>query len=187
MTLSALGIFSAAGAGGAPQTYELIETQILGSTQSSITFSNLGNFSSTYRHLQIRSAPKSNSSAASGLGWVRLNGSLNGNTTDSNYAVHGLFGNGSSVTSFAETSSRKGFGVASRTNENFAANVTDILDAYSSTKNKTTRTMAGMNGIVAMYSHLFNNTGSITSVSLTTEDGSSFVSGSRFSLYGIRG
>ena len=188
MTLSALGIFSAAGAGGGPAgDYELIQTQILGSSTPSITFSNLGNFSSTYKHLQLRSAPKSNSSAASGLGWVRLNGSFNGNTTDSNYAVHGLFGNGSSVSSFAETSSRKGFGVASRVNENFSANVTDILDAYSSTKNKTTRTFAGMNGIVAIYSHLFNNTGSITSIEITTEDGSSFIAGSRFSLYGIRG
>jgi hypothetical protein len=179
--------FLASASGGVDTDYELIETQVLTGTQASVTFSSLGTYSSTYKHLQLRSAPKSNSSAASGLGWVRLNGSFNANTTDSNYAVHGLFGNGSSVTPFAETSSRKGFGVASRVNENFSANVTDILDAYSSTKNKTTRTFAGMNGIVAIYSHLFNNTGSITEISLSTEDGSSFVAGSRFSLYGIKG
>jgi hypothetical protein len=178
-----LGFLAGSGGVALDTSYELIESVILTTTESSVTFSSLGSYSSTYKHLQLRSAPKTNSSAASGLGWVRLNGSFNGNTTDSNYAVHGLF----NASSFAETSSRKGFGVGARTNENFAANVTDILDAYSSTKNKTTRTLAGMNGIVALYSHLFINTGSITSISLSTEDGSSFVSGSRFSLYGIKG
>jgi hypothetical protein len=182
-----------AGSGGVEGDYELIESVILTTTESSVTFSSLGSYSSTYKHLQLRSAPKSNSSAASGLGWVRLNGSFNGNTTDSNYSIHILNSNpGGSpqVESIAETSSRKGFGVAARTNENFSVNITDILDAFSSTKNTTSRTFSGTpssTSRVQIMSHLFNNTASITSVTLTTEDGSSFIAGSRFSLYGIKG
>ena len=187
-----LGVLSAAGAavGG---TYELIATEILAGTAASITFSNLGDYSFTYKHLQIRSAPKSNSTDNSGNGWVRLNGSFNGNTTDSDYAIHILNSNAGGspqVESIAETSSRKGFGVAARNSENFSANITDILDPFSSSKNTTSRTLSGTIGTPSRFqimSHLFNNTASITSVTLTTEDGSSFVAGSRFSLYGIRG
>ena len=184
--------FLASSSGGVDSDYELIETIVLTTTQSSVAFTGLGTYSSTYKHLQLRSAPKSNSSAASGLGWVRLNGSFNGNTTDSNYAIHILNSNAGGspqVESYAETSSRKGFGVAARVNENFSANITDILDAFSSSKNTTSRTFSGTHGPgrVQIMSHLFNNTASITSVTLTTEDGSSFISGSRFSLYGIKG
>jgi hypothetical protein len=192
MALFPLGILSAAG-GVLEGDFELIETQILTGTQASFVFSNLGTYSTTYKHLQLRSAPKSNSSAASGLGWVRLNGSFNGNTTDSNYAIHILNSNAGGspqVESIAETSSRKGFGVAARTNENFSANITDILDAFSSTKNTTSRTFSGTpssTSRVQLMSHLFNNTASITSIEISTEDGSSFVAGSRFSLYGIKG
>jgi hypothetical protein len=57
-----LGILSAAGAGGGgplASDYELISTQILTSPQSSITFSSLGTYSSTYKHLQVRAVARS--------------------------------------------------------------------------------------------------------------------------------
>jgi hypothetical protein len=50
-----LGILSAAGAGGGVAgDYELISSEILGTTAASVTFSSLGDYSSTYKHLQIR-------------------------------------------------------------------------------------------------------------------------------------
>ena len=190
MTLSALGIFSAAGAGVAPQTFELIETSIVsGSSTTTITFSNLGNFSSTYRHLQIRSTVKGSAAFSSGNVRLRFN-SDSGN----NYAIHKLFGNGSSVSSTAGTS--RSSTIASLAFSNtpasaFSGGVCDILDAYSTTKNKTTRLLGNTQsdagtGFIQLVSGVWMNTNSITTIGLDLEDGGNFVAGSRFSLYGIR-
>ena len=185
MTLSALGILSAAGAGGvaAVSNYELIETQILGSAQASVTFSSLGTYSSTYKHLQIRGTAKTNQGAIFDLIKVQLNGD-----TGNNYARHSLLGNGTSVSSGAVSStSFVNFAAQGNTTANvFGGFVFDILDAYSTTKNKTTRALAGVTEI-RLSSGLWANTASITSVTLSPEFGSLFIAGSRFSLYGIKG
>jgi hypothetical protein len=84
MSLFPLGILSAAGAGGVGATYELIESQILGSNQSSITFSSLATYASTYKHLQIRAAGK-----GSGNSFEETNVNLRFNgDTGSNYSAH---------------------------------------------------------------------------------------------------
>jgi hypothetical protein len=186
------GVFSAAGAGGgggSAGAYEQIATTILGSNQATISFASIAQ---TYKHLQIRYSAKSNSTTASGEGHVRLQGAFNSNSTDSNYAIHVLRGVASNpVLSEAETSSRKGFGAATRNAGNFCSAIIEILDYASTSKNTTTRTFWGYNGSTAsqvgIHSLLFNNTAAVTSIDITTEDGSSFVSGSRFSLYGIKG
>jgi hypothetical protein len=186
MTLSALGIFSAAGAGGVQGDYELIETVILTSNQASVTFSNLGNYSSVYKHLQIRSlARNTRAETADGL-YINLNASTTG------YANHSLVGNGSAVSSSAETSQAQ-MTLASITSansaaNNFAASVIDLLDAYSTTKNKTLRGFSGLTdrNLVQLNSGLWNNTASVTSIKLQSFAGN-LVTGSRFSLYGIRG
>jgi hypothetical protein len=191
MTLSALGIFSAAGAGGggATGTYELIESQILGSAQASVVFSSLGTYSSTYKHLQLRSVSR----VTGAFGTVDDLMTLNGITTNS-YASHYLLGNGSVVSSGASTSRanmityNSSSGASSASNV-FGVNVVDLLDAFSSSKNTTIRGLAGnygSNTFVDIYSGLFNNTASITSVTITSGSGN-FIAGSRFSLYGIKG
>jgi len=187
MTLSALGIFSAAGAGGgaALSDYELIETQILGSSQASITFSSLGTYSSTYKHLQIRYTAKNNSNDFSDNFFVTVNGD-----TSANYSHHRLVGNGSAVTSIASTSQnsmilgRYGQSVGTI----FGAGVIDILDPYSTTKNKTFRSFYGCfnTTFVMLNSGLWMATSSVTSLSLSASP-VSFAAGSRFSLYGIKG
>jgi hypothetical protein len=189
MTLSALGIFSAAGAGGAAALtdYELIETQILSSSTPSITFSSLGTYSSTYKHLQVRYTARS-SAAVPGNGVL---GRLNG-VTSATYAQHFLYGNGATVQSGAATSQTSALvgleSAASATANIFGAGVIDLLDAYSTTKNKTLRTFTGVADLprVDLHSSVFINTASITSFELRPEAGN-FVSGSRFSLYGIKG
>jgi hypothetical protein len=186
MTLSALGIFSAAGAGGVfASDYELIETYTLGSNQGAITFSSLATYASTYRHLQIRFAARG-THAVNGLG-VRLQ--FNG-ITSSSYSTHGLYGTGSTVGAFGASSLVSMYsglitGSAAATN-NFGASVVDILDAYSSIKNKTVRSMYATTTEAGMHSGAFLSTSSTTSLLLFPDFGD-FVSGSRFSLYGIKG
>jgi uncharacterized phage protein gp47/JayE len=187
MTLSALGIFSAAGAGGVAGTYELIETSIVsGSSTTTVTFSNLGTYASTYKHLQIRGVAKPATNANT---YLRMNGD-----TGNNYAWHELYtyDPASSVASSAGTSQnhiKAIYADGTGTANSFGAGVIDILDCYSSTKNKTVRILTGTTDdvFVAVRSGLWNNTASITSLTLTTSDGSNLVAGSRFSIYGIRG
>ena len=182
-----LGILESSGA--LPGDYELIQTQILTSSQPSITFSNLGNFSTTYKHLQIRLAARSTFSGTLGDSLrLRIN-----SDTGANYVNHGLLGNGSSVSSYASTGqsalfqqrlTSAGMGASS-----FGAIVIDILDPYA-TKNKTIRSMGGFaDGTprIELTSGLWLNTSSPTAIELASGNSADFVAGSRFSLYGIRG
>lgn len=178
------GVLSAAGAGGVAGTYELIETQILGSSQSSITFSNLGTYSSTYRHLQIRYTARN--SSTNNQTFIRFNAD-----TGSNYARHILYGDGNSVRSEATTSQTSGYVgqvfPSTGTANGFAAAVIDILDVYGN-KNKTVRSLSGEVGspaYVTLHSSLWMSTASVTSITLLTS-GNNYVANSRFSLYGIR-
>jgi len=185
MTLSALGIFSAAGA-GVGGTYELISSTILGSSQPSVTFSNLADFSSTYKHLQIRAVTRSNTSGGAGPMEVRLNGD-----TGANYAWHRLGGYGSNpVQSGASTSATfMGVGLVPYSDapaNAFAGSIIDILDAYSTTKNKTARSLAGLPNVIELRSGAWFNTASITSIQLKPDGSETFAIGCRFSLYGIR-
>jgi hypothetical protein len=180
-----LGILASSGA--LPGDYELIETSIVsGTSTSSVVFSNLANFSSTYKHLQIRTTFRTSHSSSEALG-VRINAD-----DGANYVRHGLFGNGSTVSSFAVTGDTElefmDGPISSSTANVFATGVMDILDAYSSTKNKTVRAFAGSthNNVIVLQSGLWRNTNSITSLTLRFPVGN-FVAGSRLSLYGIRG
>jgi hypothetical protein len=187
MTLSALGIFSAAGAGAAVTgSYDLISTTTLGTASSFVTFSNLGDYSSTYKHLQVRLMARDTDSYGGGL---VLRGTFNGSS--SGYTFHQLNGGGSSVTSGAGTSQsylRAGiYAGGGLTSGQFAASVIDILDFASSTKNKTIRSLSGSDGVtIYLLSGLWINTAPITSITFTS-DTTAFATGSRFSLYGIRG
>jgi hypothetical protein len=189
MALFPLGILSAAGAGGVAGDYELIETNILGSNQASIVFSSLGTYSSTYKHLQIRATVRDTRSGESAsILYARLNGD-----TGSNYASHLLRGTGSAVQSFSLGASTS-FAWASEivgatgTTNAYAGIVIDILDAYSTSKNKTWRTLGGMaqaTNIINLVSGFRMNTEAISSITLL--GAGDLVAGSRFSLYGIKG
>ena len=184
------GILSAAGAGGGVAgDYELIETTILGTSQTGITFSSLATYASTYKHLQIRyTARTSLASVADSSTGIRLNGD-----SGSNYSSHNLNGGGSTVTSNAFTSQTYMFSQAlngaSATASAFGAGVIDLLDCYSTTKNKTLRWLTGATNAtsIRLGSGAWLNTAAITSVTIDARDGSSYVAGSRFSIYGIKG
>jgi hypothetical protein len=188
MTLSALGIFSAAGAGGADLgSYDLLETQILGSNQASVTFSSLGTYSSTYKHLQIRATARVSGAVSNSTLVYRLNGD-----TASNYSSHEIVGNGSTVTSGSFLSTRAFFGVSPGSSSPanvFGSIVFDLLDPFSTTKNKTSRIFGGTtnDNFVYLYSASHRSTASLTSIQIYDNGGTNLVTGSRFSLYGIKG
>jgi hypothetical protein len=183
-----------AGSGGeAGSDFELIESVILGSAQSSVTFSGLGTYSSTYKHLQIRAACLF--SATDSTISVRLNGD-----SGSNYAHHTLFGNGSSVTSNAFTSGN--VMMIHYNQDNNSTNepgvvVADFLDVYSTTKNKTVRSLGGTasgtyKNQIRLNSGVWMNTASVTSlsvshgISFTGWANANFRAGTRISLYGVK-
>lgn len=181
-----LGIL--AGAGGVAGDYELIETVIVsGASTSSVVFSSLGDYSSTYKHLQLRAVVRSASAGANNI-FMRLNGD-----TGNNYTAHQLFGNGSSVSSgragetntFYTGLTNTGGEVANA----FAPTVIDFLDVYA-TKNKTVRTLTGTIGSeltgVTLRSGLYMSTASLTSITCNAQSGV-YAAGSRFSLYGVKG
>ena len=172
--------------------YELIGTTILNSEQLSIDFINLNQYSSQYKHLQIRFSARTTRSQNGDFLNLRFN------NQSSNYNSHTLYRSDPSVSSFsysviaAGTAAIVGEAAANQNTSNaFAGFVIDIIDPYSSTKNKTTKTFSGMATplyqAVSLNSGLWMNTEPVSSISLSTYFGNSFISGSRFSIYGVRG
>jgi hypothetical protein len=188
-----LGILAAAGfrPPAAAGSYDLLQTISVGSGGvASVEFTNLNaSYGTTYKHLQIRMTARSTRSAFTS---DPLLTQFNGDTA-TNYSWHHLFGNGSSVSSLAGTSSNSivTYLIANNTVSNvFGGVVMDILDPFVTTKNTTARYFTGVNNgsgnFVALTSGLWRNTNALTSIKLNPENGS-FMEFSRFSLYGIKG
>jgi hypothetical protein len=181
------GILSAAGAGvGVAGDYELISTTILESAASSITFSSLATYASTYKHLQIRAAVRSVRAAADDQLTLRISGDSAGN-----YAWHRLLGNGSTVASTGATSTASpqlgAVPADSATANMFGGLVVDVLDPYSTTKNKTVRSLNGFAGNwIALHSVLHMSTSAVSSIELIGQNGNLAI-GTRVSLYGLKG
>jgi hypothetical protein len=180
------GIFSASAVGS---DYELIETQILGSAAASVTFSSLGTYSAIYKHLQIRAVAKTGFTGS----WAdTMNIRLNSDTA-ANYSAHNLNGDGSAVSSSSSVSATS-MGLTliagNATSTIYGPIVIDIVDAYSTTKNKTIKSLLGTYSAgfqVRLVSGSWRNTASITTIGMTSANSSNFLTGSRFSLYGIKG
>jgi hypothetical protein len=190
MSLVLLGILNsqAAAAGGGP-AYDLLETQVLTSSASSVSFTGLGSYTD-YKHLQLRMTLRSTWT----LGSQSLNvyGKFNSSTT-SNYSWHDLNGEGSSVSSNAGTGQEyfRIRTVASQGDADsgaFGAAILDILDFSNTNKNTTTRALAGVNATdnwISLNSGLWQTTSAVTSISFELGAGN-IDTGSRFSLYGVK-
>jgi hypothetical protein len=186
-----LGIVAVAGAGGgggAAGDYVLLQTTLISTTTSSVTFSNLGTLGAGYKHLQIRSVARSDSTGTWDLFFLRFNG-----VSTPTYANHKLRGTGSSVVS-NEFTNDSGIAlprlprISNGTNA-YTAAVVDFLDFGVATKNKTIRLLGGGPGTdqeIALGSGFRDSTDAITSFTFSTPSGNGFAAGSRFSLYGIR-
>jgi hypothetical protein len=170
--------------------YDLLSSTILTGNQASVTFSNISTtYSSTYKHLQLRIVARSDSGQQYDDSIIRFN-----SDSGSNYAYHAMSGTGSSVVSNAATSQtsipvQRVAGGAS-TSGIFGAVIIDIPDAFSTSKNKTIKSLTGYYvsvGRVDLVSGLWMSTAAINTIFIDAVTGSNFVSGSRFSLYGIKG
>jgi hypothetical protein len=187
-----LGFLAASGVSAG--SFDLLETQILSSATASVTFSSLSTYATTYQHLQLRILTRTNRSGAdSDPVILQFNAD-----TGSNYTRHALggynFGGTSAVYSNAGTSQTSIFlgeamPVSSSTANAFGAIVSDILDPFETTKNKTVRSLPGMNAAwssIELRSGAWLSTSAVSSIVIKPLVGSNLVSGSRFSLYGIK-
>jgi hypothetical protein len=179
MSLIPLGFLGA----GAKYDFELISTTLLSSTSTSVTFNSLP--ASKYKHLQLRIVAQGTSANA--------NIFMTFNTdSGNNYSWHSLYGAGGSVTPDYSTSRANIATVnpvlASSYGTIFTPSIVDILDPFSTVKNKTVRSFYGRTGvnIVALDSGAWYSTSAVTSIELGITAGAMNV-GSRFSLYGVRG
>ena len=186
-----LGILATTSGAAAVPAYELISTTLISSNTTSVTFSSIAQ---TYKHLQVRYTARTNTSDIYTTFSMRLNG-----VTSASYASHYLYGYAGSV-SCNSSANRQDIvwnvtAAATSTANAFGAGVIDIPDYASTARNKTTRSFSG--GAVYDINHTYCSqvgiasgalfsTSAITSVELYNSS-TAFVSGSRFSLYGIKG
>ncbi len=139
-----------------------------------------------FQHLQIRILSKSVITAGD-IGDMTFN-----SDTGNNYAYHSLYGDGASAAAEAGTSRANiplARMVTSSSTSVFGANIVDILDYASTSKNKTVRTFKGDDrngaGAVLLDSGLWMSTSAITSIRITGRS-NNFAQYSQAALYGIR-
>jgi len=178
-----------------PTAYDSISTVTLTGSQSTVTFSSIP---STYKHLQIRAIGRTNRTNYS-VEQVRIR--LNSDSGN-NYATHQLGGDGGSPYSFTPGTPSSymligQIGTSIAGTDTSGIFVSDILDYTSANKNKTIRTLAGVHPTAALSGTVYgattlssgvwmNSADAISSITLSTELGGNFTSGS-FALYGIKG
>jgi len=184
-----LGVLAAQaeGAVAVASDYDLLETEILASDTASVEFTS-GGVWANYQHLQVRAAVRTDRTGTFGI----VNVGFNSDTTAANYRNHELFGDGLSVFSVdysGYNNIRVAFrgGGAGSTAGFFGANVMDILDINSTSKNTTIRSFGGATNNISLLSGAYFQTNAITTMTFTPESASNIVAGSRFSLYGLKG
>jgi hypothetical protein len=183
-----LGVVQAQAAGDVSfGSYDLLQTEILTGTQASVTFSSLGDYATDYQHLQMRITARTDLADVADTMRIRFN-----SDSGSNYTQHNLRGNGSTVASSGSSSQTQAdFAIATSataTANNFSAQVTDILDPFETTKYTTMRTLHGISqsfNSIRLISNLWMDTSAVDSILIFADSGD-FVSGCRFSLYGLK-
>jgi hypothetical protein len=163
-------------------TYTPLATVTLGSSASSVTFSNIP---ATYRDLIIQGQFRSTRVAATEDLYVDLN-----SDTGSNYSSVYMYGGSGGNSSFSQTTS----GVAAVINTIAATGTSNVLSDgqiaimdYSATdkhKSMLTRNGAGNQDQVWAGAHRWANTNAVTTIKLYYKIGS-IAAGTTISLYGI--
>jgi hypothetical protein len=188
-----LGVLAVAGAGaaGGGNSFDLLATTILSSGAASVTFSNLNTYSA-YKHLQIRATFRTQRAVEAAV--IRMYANGNDALT---WSYHALTGNNGSVTSTGSGNDNFHYidvPGANNTANVFAASVIDILDAGSTSKFKTIRTLTGFHSgtnsallsEVALQSGAFQTTSALTSLTFFDSSNANLSVGTRLSLYGIK-
>ena len=177
-----------------PSSFESIATVVGTGSAATLTFTSIP---STYKHLQIRGIGKiTPTGQRTGMIRVQLN-----TDTGANYASHRLIGDGTNATGSSGTSETYMYArdsiaasMASPTNMSniVGALIIDIHDYASTTKTKTIKGIAGVDGNytsldfeINLWSGVWNSTAAITSVSMVSSD--PFTALTSYALYGIKG
>ena len=167
-----------------PTSFDLLETRVLESDTSSITFSSLEAYAADYKHLQIRTSTRGTTAAAS----VSIDLVIN-NDNGANYSfslIEGTTPSGSIYRESGSTFFLAPTAAASTASNIFGSTVTDILDAFSTSKNKTIKTLGGWSGSAQIVTGHRRSLESTSSIQIKARTGN-FVAGSRFSIYGVKG
>lgn len=174
-----------------PSSYESIATVTAAGGETSLSFTSIP---STYASLQIRALVRT-LRALDGSDSLLI--TLNSDT-GANYSRHRITGDGTTAAAGESTSNvsmsivNSGTVNDSALANTFAANLIDIHDYASTTKNKTMRAFSGANAnsastsfVMGLFSSGWYNTAAVTTITFTNSFG--FKAGSVFSLYGIKG
>lgn len=163
-------------------TMQVIQHIELGSTQASIDFNSISQaFTDLVIQISVRNSGTSNANTR-----VRFNGD-----TGNNYSSRLLYGTGSGVASYSETTTSLygGDHPASNWTASTFGNGTIYIPNYTSTtaKSISNDVVAEQNATASwqqISAHLWNQTSAITSISIFPFSGS-WVAGSSATLYGI--
>lgn len=163
-------------------TYEPIATYTLPSSTTSVTFDISSTANQSYTDLVLVA-----NQSDTGNGYIGMQ--FNGDTTWSNYSGTWLAGDGSTARSGRYTGSN-GYLWNSMVNTNTTSIQTvNIFHIMNYSNNTTYKTVLARNSNAGVWAAaevgLWRNTAAITSILVQTS-GTSFVSGSTFSLYGIK-
>ena len=160
-----------------PQTYTPIATNTLSSNTATVTFSSIP---ATYTDLVLVANTKNTTTGVNSLQMA-----FNSDTA-SNYSFTILYGNGTSATSARYSSQTVGVAGWDSTT-NFTPTIINIQNYANTTTFKTAISRSSdAGGRVTAFVNLWRKTPeAITTVSLTSQS-SQFVTGSTFTLYGIK-
>jgi hypothetical protein len=115
------------------------------------------------------------------------------NDSGANYTRHLLYGDGSSVIGAWSTGATYAaeLPVSSMNTTDPLVAVIDIIDYASTSKNKTIKTLGGIDrngsGSINLVSNLWTNTSAINRLDFYISTGTAFATGSTIALYGIKG
>jgi hypothetical protein len=172
----------------APSSYESIATAT--PTGASVTFSSIPQ---TYKHLQVRMITRVSSSTTSDVIFT-----VNGASSSGDYAVNHVRGAAPTSTgayfdsSVAYLTALQSAGTGS-TSDLFGVAIIDFNDYANTTRQKSMWSVYGTvfpstsNGQIRIQGSLYRYTTAISSLTFTDSSAGNFISGTRISLYGIKG
>jgi hypothetical protein len=182
MSLIPLGFWAASGGGAGGTDFDLLETTVLASAVSSVTFTSLSSYTD-YKHLQVRAVI----GGTSGTGAQNLAMEINDSPFNTS---HWLMGNGSSVVSGKSVDSnviRMNQIVPTGSGE-FGAAVIDILDFNNANKRGTIRGLGGhsasTNRITLGSGFEYLSASAINKIVFKSNE--NFSIATRFSIYGVK-
>lgn len=167
-------------------SWQLIESQTLGSSQASVTLGSGGTIPQTYKTLKLVVSARSTTGDANI--WMTVNSIASG------YSGRMLAGTGSAAASSTDSTGTKvviGVSLEStRTSSTFSSTTIELPNYAGSTNKAFSSDSVEENNATATYMELIaallSNTAAITSITLSADPTAAFATNSSFTLYGLR-